>query len=671
MDKKINKTGKLLLCMVALTAWLFSACDDTMGGSTTTAPEFPADTLVEVVNPGDTVEIPFNAAVNWKLSSNKGWCMTMDSTMNISGKSGKQVVPFLISDEAHGFTDDRAEITLWMNNKSRVIACITRRAKGYSMELSKLNGDSVAAGESIVLGTSGSMKLNVNTNFGLDQLRWNCPSWLEYTRDGKTITLEVVRDSMRYIINNPFDSLVIFNSDSVFSQSFHVQYVGMDSRKISVSSSVKGTLVVSRDAKKCHVVGDEDENEVYPTFTVEALNNGYELVSVAYDEDNGCSVLTDEECWFMVEDDHCGNIGLSFTEENNGDERKAYLFALPHVIADSLDTCADGYETAVIDFLWEKTDDGVVYLKDDAQMFCIVGMVQERALSWVVTISPETRWNLRVSTDGKTYSDAIKGDTCNAPVKALVTSEDGYELVCASYSSQVGYTIVDMEDSWISISYDEKDSLEVRFEANAGNERSLYLLALPTALVESLDPESSEYRANLSAALFEEVDGLFEIKARAEQYLIAKFTQEADEANSVKVLRQGINSIEVSKETDQTWLDAALEKGVAPDRVFTCSMDLDYAYLINPLIALLPEEVLSPVEVYGKSGKKYLSGTNADYIEEHTKMEEMEGDYMLVQLTANEHKVDGKWQYYIQEDFIIYFKDSDGNYLKALVVTLL
>ena len=98
-------------------------------------------------------------------------------------------------------------------------------------------------------------------------------------------------------------------------------------------------------------------------------------------------------------------------------------------------------------------------------------------------------------------------------------------------------------------------------------------------------------------------------------------------------------------------------------------MDLDYAYLINPLIA--SSVTLSPVEVYGKSGKKYLSGTNADYIEEHTKMEEMEGDYMLVQLTANEYRVDGKWQYYIQEDFIIYFKDSDGNYLKALVVTLL
>ena len=664
---KKNKTGRLLLCMAALATWLLGACDDTMGGTTTTAPEFPSNTEAERVSPGDTVEVSFNAAADWKLSSNKGWCMTMDSTLNISGKSGKQVVPFLISDEAHGFTDDKAEITLWMNNESRVIACITRRAKGYSMELSKLNGDSVAAGESIVLGTSGSMKLNVNTNFGLDQLRWNCPSWLEYTRDGKTITLEVVRDSVRYTINHPTDSLIIFNSDSVFRQSFHVQYVGMDSRKLSVSSSVKGTLVVSRDAKECHV-GDTE----YPTplaFTVEALNNGYELVSVAYDEDNGCSVLTDEECWFMVEDDHCGNIGLSFTEENKGDERKAYLFALPRVIADSLDNCADGYETAVIDFLWEKTDDGVVYLKDDAQMFCIVSMVQERALSWVVTISPETRWNLRVSTDGKTYSDAIKGDTCNAPVKALVTSEDGYELVCASYSSQVGYTIVDMEDSWLSVTYDEKDSLEVRFEANTGNERILYLLALPSALIESLDPESSEYHTNLTAALFEEVEGLFEIRAKAEQYLIAKFTQEADEGNSMKVLRQGINSIEVSRETDQAWLEAALEKGIAPDKVFACSMNLDYAYLINPLIA--SSVTLAPVEIYGKSGKEYLSGTNADYIEEHTKMEEMEGDYMLVQLTANEHKVDGKRQYYIQEDFIIYFKDSDGNYLKALVVTLL
>ena len=669
MNIRQNKTGRLLLCMAALTAWLFSACDDTMGGSTTTVPQFPTDTLTFVANPGDTVEVPFCAAVNWKLSSNKDWCRTADDFQQISGKSGKQTIPFVISDKGHGFADDKAEITLWMNNESRVIACVTRRAKGYFMELSS-DSCMYATGESIILGTSGNIALNIQTNFGLDQLRMSYPEWLKPTRNGEEIVLQVVKDSVKYTINNPKDSLILFKSDNTFSHSYHVQYVGMDRRELHITPQIEADLIVSRDAKRCHV-GDTEYTAPL-TFTVEALNDGYQLVTVAFDEEKGCSILSDEDRWFVVEDNGCGTISLSFADENNGDERMAYLLALPQAVVDSLDACAEGYEAAMGNFLWEKVD-GKTDLKETAQKFRLIRIAQDGVMN--ISISPETRWNLIVSTDGKTYRDAIRGDSLEAPVEATITTYRGYKLMCASYDSKVGCTIMEIEDSWISVDDNKQGDVKVYFKANTGNERILYLFALPLPLVESLEPESSVFHANLSEELFEDVEGLLELREKTEQFVIAKFAQEANEENAIKVLKKGVESVEVVKETEQEWLDIAAAKGVAAAKVFRCSMRLGYMYQINPLLSLDLWDVANDdkdrVEIYGKSGKMYQPGKGNDYIAEYTMMEETEGDHMLVQLTANGYDEGDDFLYYINEDFIMYFIDSETNYLKALVITRL
>ena len=662
--KDKNKYIGLLLCMFALAPWMLGACDDKLGGDTTTSIEFPTDTLNKVVSPGDTVAVEFNAATNWKVVSNRNWCVTADGYMDAAGKSGKHTVSFIINDKGHGFVEDMAEVTLWMGNENQVVANITRRAKGYFMELCNSDSSLYAVGESMTLGTSGVLELNVNTNIALDQLRLSTPAWIRPKRDGKAITLEVVKDSLRYSINHPTDSFTLFKSDNAFKQSYHVQYVGMDSRELRINPEIEGTLVVSRDAKQCHVGSTEYTAPI--TFTVEALNNGYELLSMTYDRDKGYAIIPANDCWFAVEDDHCGNISLAFAEENQGNERRACLLALPHAIVDSLAGCSEGYDVAVVDFLLEELD-GRKEMKQDAQQFCLVEMMQEKSLDWTVTISPEARWNLRVSSDGTIYSDAIRGDTCDAPVKALVTGS--YRLICASYNNTTGCAVMEMEDSWLEVTDNKLDSLEVRFKANDGNERILFLFALPLPLVESLDPESEAFHANLSGELFEEIEGLLQVKTSAEQYMIAKFTQEADEENSMRVFDKEFKGIEVVKETDQEWLDIAAAKGVAPNKVFRCSMELGFSYTINPLIPISVwdtgnEANNDRMEVYGKSGKKYVSGKDEDYKEDHVIMDEIEGsNYMLVTFTANYKN--------IKEDLIIYFVDNDTDYLKALVVTSL
>ena len=43
--KDKNKYVGLILCMFALAPWMLGACDDKLGGDTTTSIEFPTDTL--------------------------------------------------------------------------------------------------------------------------------------------------------------------------------------------------------------------------------------------------------------------------------------------------------------------------------------------------------------------------------------------------------------------------------------------------------------------------------------------------------------------------------------------------------------------------------------------------------------------------------------------------
>ena len=669
MNIKINKTSRLLLCFVALTTWMLGACDDTMEGTNMLG--FPTDTLSYVVNPNDTVAIPVNVSANWRLLSSKDWCRT-GGAMTTPLKSGKDTVLFIISDKGQGFGDEKAEITLRMNDESRVIAIITRLGKSYFMEISDNDGV-YAAGQSIQLGTSGSAKLNVRTN--ISSILQNSPQWLKVTRDGETMALEVVKDSVKYTINNPNDSLILFNSDTTFRRSFHVHYVGMDSMDLRVKSSID-SLIVSRNAKHCKV-GDTRYSTPM-SFSVEALNDQYKLVSVSYESD-GCRMLPKKEQWFEVEDDRRGNIRLSFEEENPEDNRRmASLLALPQGIIDSLSNCSEGYEAALANSLFNGSD-----LREEVRKFRLVKMVQLGKME--ITISPEARWDLRVSTDGATYSDAMSGTDFDAhenPVEATITTEFGYKLLCASYDSQVGCTLMEVNDSWLDITDDQKSKVKVRFKANEGNERILYLFALPLPLIEDIETESVDFYEALSERLFDNVDGLMEIKVATEQFVIARFVQQANEENSIKVLKRAVESMDVAKETSEEWLAIAAEKGVAANKVFHCRLSLDYKYLINPLLPLNLwdtsfEENKDRIEIYGKSGAPYEIGsmTSEDkpFSGEYTMMEDMEGDYMLVQLRANEYAVDPEnfeYEFYVKEDFIIYFIDNDTEYLKALVVEI-
>ena len=136
MEIRNNRVNILLSCLVALTTWCFTACDDPMGGDTVPALGFPTDTLVVDALPGDTVSVSFEVGYNWKLNSDREWCRVNGEDKSFGGKAGANTVNFVVSDLGNLFEDDEATITLHMNNEKRVIAIITRRStKDYDVQV--------------------------------------------------------------------------------------------------------------------------------------------------------------------------------------------------------------------------------------------------------------------------------------------------------------------------------------------------------------------------------------------------------------------------------------------------------------------------------------------------------------------------------------------------------
>ena len=671
MKIKKNITNILLLCLMALSACFFTACDETTEGTNDNyAAGFPTDTLVFEVVPGDTVYVPFNVGYNWRITSDKEWCRVDGDYKSISGKPGKHTVAFVVGEPEDLFSADEALITMRMNNESRVIARIIFIAsEKYMVEVS--SEDKVYAdGDSIVIGTSGQLALNLKSNFNLEHLDYKLPTWLEVHLVESVMTLNVKTDSLKYVFNNDCDSLLLFK-DSTCHRSFPVQYVGMDPRVILIEGQSEEPLVVSRDAMRAYVNSIDGERQKMPLeITVTATNDEYQVMSLGYDKANGYTILEDR--WFELTDDNHGNITLSVSEVNEGKNRTVTLLAFPKVIADSLSIV--GIE-GVVDFLYEEVD-GETVLKADAKQYLLAQMMQYGSTD--ITIEPEAQWGLKVSVDGMTYTTSTLSDTLDAPLKATVKTDYGYELLHVNYDLEKGCVIIPESESWLKVTDDNQGNIEIRFDRNTGNMRTAYLLALPTVIAEDQE--------NLEAELFAEgqVDSLLEIRDDAAMFVVAQFIQEAEEESSMKVIdaRFGWKYLTVAKETEQKWIDIATGKGVAKNKIFRASLMSGVPFMLNPL---LDEEVWNPgtptrweaceteeniatygdsiaiygdsIAVYGESGTRYIKDEH--FVAEPTKMEEEEGDYMLIQFKAD---------YSIEEEFYIIYFIAEDKYLKALVV---
>lgn len=129
--KALNlKSMSWIMALAMMFIVSFTGCSDDDGENTPGEKiEFP--TLQEATcNADGTITISFKATVDWKLTSNAGWCKFVDGEFtqsSITGKAGEQTITAKISGDGQNYSDDNvAEITLTLGEKEQVIYKITR-----------------------------------------------------------------------------------------------------------------------------------------------------------------------------------------------------------------------------------------------------------------------------------------------------------------------------------------------------------------------------------------------------------------------------------------------------------------------------------------------------------------------------------------------------------------
>lgn len=277
-----------------------------------------------------------------------------------------------------------------------------------------------------------------------------------------------------------------------------------------------------------------------------------------------------------------------------------------------------------------------------------------------IALEPATQWGIKVAADGQTYKNSLyemSQEIFDAPINVTVTAlNDAYTLYYANYDKSNGCVLADTAGLWVSMADDKVGNISLSFEENTGSERTGYLFVLPNALRDEVVAG-----AGVASFLFEDVDGIPELKAECERYLIAELTQESALAGGFRLIDgPTYEYMEVALETDEMYVAFAESNGVSANNLFKAELEFAHPYIFNPMLPLAqwdPSTGNGTISVFNiTTGEYAIEGE--DYLIEPTMMETEGDDNMLLQFRS-----------YIEADYIVFFVDAQKVYHKALVVT--
>lgn len=196
--KTLNlKRMNWIMALAMMLGVMFVSCSDDNDNGGVGAPVFPA---LQEMNcaAGESIELSFDANMDWQLSSNAAWCKFVNGEFTetlTSGKAGDgQKVQVAVSADGQNYDEDAvAEITMTMGEKSQVVFKITRAKKEYA-DLTITNEDgTITYGESQPLTIKGSglrdipsdsiftvVYANADMTVGIESV----PEWLKVFNDG-------------------------------------------------------------------------------------------------------------------------------------------------------------------------------------------------------------------------------------------------------------------------------------------------------------------------------------------------------------------------------------------------------------------------------------------------------------------------------------------------------
>lgn len=196
--KTLNlKRMNWIMALAMMLGVMFVSCSDDNDNGGVGAPVSPA---LQEMNcaAGESIELSFDANMDWQLSSNAAWCKFVNGEFTetlTSGKAGDgQKVQVAVSADGQNYDEDAvAEITMTMGEKSQVVFKITRAKKEYA-DLTITNEDgTITYGESQPLTIKGSglrdipsdsiftvVYANADMTVGIESV----PEWLKVFNDG-------------------------------------------------------------------------------------------------------------------------------------------------------------------------------------------------------------------------------------------------------------------------------------------------------------------------------------------------------------------------------------------------------------------------------------------------------------------------------------------------------
>lgn len=315
---RINNINQFWLTLLITGGCLISCSDDEEEGGQEVV--FPESVTLSGEVGGS---IPFVVDVNgeWQLSSNQIWCalkLNEDSALTVHG-AGKNTVMVYISDEARGFIDTEAKLTLKQGGKYGVVAIVPRESEGYKLFLTNRDGVLYTEENPIIIGASGKLSVNLTSNFDWAVIQE--AEWLEEIEptitDGKIdgYILTVKEDYIKYPQSG--GHLQFMNGDSTVVESLAVSYEGMADDAIIMTNV--WNLNVSADGKSYE--------------RADTLCEGAFLTTVTASMDN-YFIRASEGA--LVEDDKQGNLSVTFQANESGEERVGYVLVFPTAINDSI-----------------------------------------------------------------------------------------------------------------------------------------------------------------------------------------------------------------------------------------------------------------------------------------------------------------------------------------------
>lgn len=326
------------------------ACSEDEGAPVT--PSFPEEEQILSVKAGESVEIVFDASMDWKLYSSTLWCRFSNGMTSISGQAGKQAVQVSVNEDMLNYGEMQAEITLKQGDVEKVIAKLTRQGE---VLLAVGEEGEIFTEESPLLlnfsrtSTTLSFTESFTLNFPWEFDQASLPEWLAVKNppvkggmhQKAELTVEITDD---YLANEWTGNLRFKMQGEDRYADVPVKYTGLPADELVIRGiSTKWNWSVSTDGLQYWTGGltegdDEPEKLSFPlSFRVLAKNSEYVVKAVYQDGNYLCVDGADGvKAFFDIKDDAHGNLELCNVQENTSAKRRGYILVFPKSVYDEL-----------------------------------------------------------------------------------------------------------------------------------------------------------------------------------------------------------------------------------------------------------------------------------------------------------------------------------------------